>query len=117
MRNPPHAEKGLFDRTNSPLPYHRWWLGEYSGGMLWSQATEMLFSPTTALWLAVAALAAVTLTSSLSRRRTGLSDALREFVLRQRGLASDETSQDEVVSGDVAGEAARSQNPEDGSAE
>ena len=48
-----------------------------------SQVTEMLVSPTTALWLAVAVIAAVLLVGSLTRRRTGLTDGLREFVSRQ----------------------------------
>jgi len=66
-------------------PYRQRGLGEYPGEMQLSQVTEMLVSPATALWLIVAVIAAVLLVGSLTRRRTGLTDGLREFVSRQQG--------------------------------
>ena len=64
-------------------PYRQRGLGEYPGEMQLSQVTEMLISPATALWLAVGFIATVLLVGSLTRRRAGLTEGLREFVSRQ----------------------------------
>ena len=48
------------------------------------QITETLFSSTTILWGVAVAVAAALLFGSMTRRRTGLTDALREFVRRSQ---------------------------------
>lgn len=53
-------------------------LAGYSVGMPF----ESLFSPTTLLWLVVSVIAVATLLSSINRRRTRLTESLREYVDR-----------------------------------
>lgn len=49
-----------------------------------AQLDEAIFRPTTVLWLVFAVIAAMTLIGSLTRRRRGLTDSLRDFVSRQQ---------------------------------
>ena len=54
-------------------------LGGYSVAML-ADVSETLFSTTTLLWLAVAATSAAILFGSMNRRRSQLTESLRDYV-------------------------------------
>jgi len=44
------------------------------------ETSESIFSPLTLLWLAAAAIAALILFGSMHRRKSGLTDSLRQYV-------------------------------------
>ncbi|WP_419194208.1 hypothetical protein [Novipirellula herctigrandis] len=68
----PHVSKD--DYRNPPLC-------GYPRGMI-AQTSQLIFSPTSLLWLVFSAFAAILLFSALNRRRSALTDALKGFVSR-----------------------------------
>ncbi len=61
------------------------------------EASETLFSPTTLLWLVVSAMAAVVLFGSINRRRSRLTETLRDYVdQKQEGRQAVSNSPDET---------------------
>ena len=60
-----------------------------------AQLDESIFRPTTVLWVVFAIIAAVTLIGSLTRRRSRLTDSLRDFVSRQQRSSGDGERSDE----------------------
>lgn len=60
------------------------------------EATQTLFSPVNLLWLLVAAIAAAVLIGAINRRRSQLTDSLRDYVGRnQQGKQSLRAPRDE----------------------
>ena len=74
-------------------------LGGYSVAMP-VEASETLFSATTLLWIVVSVMAAILLLGSINRRRSRLTESLRDYVdQKQEGRhavsnSPDETSED-----------------------
>ena len=52
-----------------------------------SEASELLFTPSTLLWLVVSLTAAAILFGSINRRRSRLTDSLREYVDRHQAAS------------------------------
>ncbi len=61
--------------------------------------SETLFSPQTLLWLAATAIAMMLLFGAINRRRSKLTDSLREYVEKNRdGQPVSRTGKDESTS-------------------
>jgi beta-lactamase regulating signal transducer with metallopeptidase domain len=58
-------------------------VGGYSVTMPW-EATETLFSATTVLWIVVSLMAAIFLLGSINRRRSRLTESLRDYVAQKQ---------------------------------
>lgn len=60
--------------------------------------SESILSPTLLLWLGGVLIAAVLMLSLMNRRRTNLSDSLREFVNQNNPMAGDSPPSDDDTS-------------------
>jgi hypothetical protein len=58
-----------------------------------SEASETLFSPTTWLWLVAAVASAAVLFGSMNRRRTRLTETLRDYVQQDAKEISEDSDQ------------------------